>query len=80
MIRRLQPYSANIKKRLVKRPKLYWRDSGLLHSVLQLDNYDNLLRQPSVGSSWEGYVIEQILNRLNISDKPYQAWYLRTSD
>lgn len=56
----LQPWHGKIAKRLVKAPKVYIRDSGLLHSLLRLDFYDHLLGHPNLGASWEGYVIEQV--------------------
>ena len=61
LVRRLPPYFANIRKRVIKRPKLYWRDTGLLHALLNVRDRDTLLNQPWVGASWEGFVIEQIL-------------------
>lgn len=61
LIRRLPPFAANLRKRLVKAPRLYWRDSGVLHALLQAPASDDLLAQPWVGASWEGFVIEQIL-------------------
>ena len=57
LVRSLSPWQANLKKRLVKRPKVYWRDSGLLHALLGVTDYRHLLTQPWVGASWEGYVI-----------------------
>lgn len=60
LIYRLQPWFANAGKRLVKKPKLYIRDSGLLHHLLRLRNFDSLLGHPGLGASWEAYVIEQI--------------------
>jgi hypothetical protein len=80
LIRRLPAYSTNIRKRLVKSPKLYWRDSGLLHALLDLPSAADLFTKPWVGASWEGWVIEQILAHLDARGKPYQASYLRTSD
>ncbi len=80
LLRRLQPYQANIRKRLVKNPKIYWRDSGLLHAVLNVSDADNLLDQPWVGASWEGFVIEQILGALSVADCRFDAYYFRTSD
>jgi len=56
----LQPYSVNITKRLVKAPKVYIRDTGILHTLLEVRNYEHLLSHISLGASWEGYVIEQI--------------------
>jgi len=81
LVRRVQPYHANIKKRLVKSPKLYWRDSGLLHSLLQISKFEDLLAQPWVGVSWESWIIEQILIFLNIYGFSYDGpYYLRTND
>lgn len=62
MIRQLQPYFANIKKRQVKAPKIYVRDTGLLHQLLGIRNLKNLMLHPKIGASWEGFVIEQILS------------------
>jgi predicted AAA+ superfamily ATPase len=60
MLRRLQPFATNLKKRLVKAPRIYLRDSGLLHRLLRIDNLDALSGHPGRGVSWEGYVIEQV--------------------
>jgi hypothetical protein len=62
MIRQLQPYHANLKKRQVKSPKIYVRDSGLLHQLLGIDSMKRLFNHPKVGASWEGFVIEQLLS------------------
>ena len=80
LIRRLPPYQANIRKRLVKSPKVYWRDSGLLHALMNVPDDDSLLSRPWVGASWEGYVIEQILGVLSARQKHFDAFYFRTSD
>ena len=80
VVRRLPAFHANLGKRLVKRPKIYWRDSGLLHSILNISDAGSLLAQPWVGASWEGYVIQQIISRLHDADKMFDAFYLRTSD
>jgi predicted AAA+ superfamily ATPase len=61
MVRQLQPYHANLKKRQVKSPKVYIRDSGLLHQLLGIDSMKNLFSHPKMGVSWEGFVIEQLL-------------------
>ncbi len=75
MVRSLQPYNANLKKRLVKSPKIYIRDSGVLHALLEIESMDQLLGHPVVGSSWEGFCIEQI-----ISAKPnWRPSFYRTS-
>ncbi|HEY0175746.1 MAG TPA: ATP-binding protein [Pedobacter sp.] len=60
MVRRLQPWFVNAKKRLVKSPKTYIRDTGILHRLLNIPSLDGLFGHPVAGSSWEGYVIEQI--------------------
>ena len=61
MIHQLQPYHANLKKRQVKSPKIYVRDSGLLHQLLGIESMKNLFSNPKMGASWEGFVIEQLL-------------------
>lgn len=60
LVRKLEPYHANLGKRLVKAPKVYVRDSGLLHSLLGLSHPDDLQGHPMAGASWEGFVIDQI--------------------
>jgi predicted AAA+ superfamily ATPase len=80
LIRRLPSWQANIRKRLVKSPKMYWRDSGLLHSVQNVPDAETLLSRPWVGASWEGYVIEQILGTLTSRGAHFDAFYFRTSD
>lgn len=61
LVRRLTPYHANVGKRLVKSPKLYIRDSGIMHALLGLGTYDDLFGHPIVGMSWEGFVIENLI-------------------
>lgn len=80
LIRRLQPYYANIKKRLVKTPRVYWRDSGLLHAVMNIASLEQLYRQPWLGQSWEGFVIEQTIATLAAFGQRAQIYFLRTSD
>lgn len=80
LIRRLPPFHANIKKRLVKNPKTYWRDSGILHSLLNAGDRRTLLEQPWVGASWEGFVIEQILGHVSTRGRKVEAYHFRTSD
>ena len=64
LLRRLEPWHVNVKKRLVKSPRYYVRDSGLLHRLLGINSYDALLANPVLGKSWEGFVIENILSVL----------------
>ncbi len=71
MIRQIQPWFANVAKRQVKAPKVYFRDSGLLHALLGIDSERGLISYPRVGASWEGFVIEQVLCALGHP----QAWF-----
>jgi len=80
IVRLLEFYSANISKRIRKSPKFYFGDSGLLHALMRVGNMDDLFIQPWVGASWEGFVIEQIINNLKSADKVFYPYYLRTSD
>ena len=74
-LRRLQPWHSNAGKRLVKSPKMYVRDSGLVHALLGIDSHDALLSHPVVGNSWEGFVVETLLNAapLNTSSGFYRT-------
>ncbi|HRP07440.1 MAG TPA: DUF4143 domain-containing protein [Gemmatimonadales bacterium] len=80
LVRRLRPYHANVGKRLVKRPKVYWRDTGLLHAMLNVSSERALIVQPWVGASWEGFVVEQILGELAARGRRAQPYFFRTSD
>jgi predicted AAA+ superfamily ATPase len=64
LVRRLQPWTFNIGKRLVRSPKIYVRDSGLVHTLLNIKEMNELLGHPVVGGSWEGFVIENIISAL----------------
>ena len=64
MVRLLLPTEANLKKRLVRAPKIYLRDSGILHALLGVDDFDHLLAHPVMGASWEGFCIEHVVARL----------------
>ena len=74
MVRQLQPWFVNIGKRQVKSPKIYFRDTGILHSLLDIQTEQGLLGHPAVGASWEGYVLEQILSHV----KTAQAYFWGT--
>jgi predicted AAA+ superfamily ATPase len=63
-VRLLPPFSANLGKRLVKAPKLYIRDSGILHALLSLESMEDLYGHPAYGASWEGFALENVLARL----------------
>ena len=75
MVRQLQPFHANLKKRLVKTPKMYLKDSGILHTLLAIDTFDELLGNAIVGMSWEGFCLEQILNQM---PRRWEAYFYRT--
>ncbi len=74
MVRQLQPWYANIRKRQVKSPKIYVHDSGLLHQLLGITNERDLLTHPKIGASWEGYVIEEVLSAV----QPDDVWFWAT--
>ena len=80
LVRRLAPWSANLRKRLVKSPKIYFRDSGVLHGLLGAESMVTLLRHPAVGASWEGFVIEQLLGAIGARGWDAQPHFFRTSD
>ena len=71
MVRQLQPWFENVAKRQVKAPKVYLRDLGILHALLDIPNEATLFSHPKVGASWEGFVIEQVLRAL----RPASAWF-----
>lgn len=62
LVRRLQPFTANVSKRLVKSPRVFVRDSGIVHALLRIADRDALLGHPVVGASWEGFVIENLID------------------
>lgn len=73
MVRQLQPWHANLKKRQVKAPKIYLRDTGLLHHLLGIRNDKELLTHPKCGASWEGYVIEETIKAVEPDEVYYWA-------
>lgn len=80
LILTLPPYYANLRKRLVKSPKIFWLDSGLLHALLGVATHEGLLSQPWAGASWEGWCIQQILSTLKTVGQDFEAYFFRTSD
>lgn len=76
LVRRLPPYFANVGKRLVKAPKVYIRDSGVLHTLLGLATLDDVLSHPVVGPSWEGFAIENLIAAAPFGTVP---WFYRTT-
>jgi predicted AAA+ superfamily ATPase len=76
LVRRLPAWHGNVGKRLIRSPKVYVRDSGLVHALLGLPNWDAVLGHPIAGSSWEGFVMEQLIN----AAPQAQACFYRTSN
>jgi len=79
LVRFLPPWFANIGKRLVKRPKIYWRDSGLLHYWLGITPGSDILSHPKAGASWEGFILEEIINREKLARPETSPYFFRTS-
>lgn len=73
MVRQLQPWYVNLKKRQVKSPKIYLRDSGLLHQLLGIRTWKELLTHPRLGASWEGFVIEEVIKAVRPDDVYFWA-------
>ena len=76
LVRQLKPYTFNIGKRLIKAPKVFVRDSGITHALLNIKDFEDLLSHPVIGGSWEGFVIENISSILKSNVNPY---YYRTA-
>ena len=74
MIRQLPPWFENISKRQVKSPRIYVRDSGLLHTLLGVSSKDDLLSHPKLGASWEGFALEAVLDRLAVRSGHAYGW------
>lgn len=73
MMRQLQPWHANLKKRQVKSPKIYFRDTGLLHQLIGIRSEKELLNHPKSGASWEGYVVEEVIKAIEPDEIYYWA-------
>lgn len=74
LIRALPPWFSNDKKRVVKRPKIYFRDTGLLHALLSLESMEDLLAHPKLGASWEGFAMEQTIAHFQLSEREIFFW------
>lgn len=77
LIRLVKPWHTNGGKRLVRSPKIYFRDSGMLHNLLGIENFQQLLGHPQAGNSWEGFIIQQIISEL---PRNMQTFFYRTSN
>ena len=80
LLRRLDPYHVNLKKRLVKSPKLYFRDSGLFHYFSRILSSEELMTSPQRGCSFEGYTVEQLIQAVTLEGSGWTPYYFRTSD
>ncbi len=74
MTRLLEPWFANISKRQVKTPKIYIRDSGILHSLLSITQYEELIMHPKLGASWEGFALEEVVKLFGAQDSELFFW------
>lgn len=78
MVRQLKPWFANVGKRQVKAPKIYFRDSGILHAFLGTDDYDQLTTHPKLGASWEGFALEEVIRKF--APDPDDCYFWATSN
>lgn len=74
MIRLLQPYFENVGKRVVKNPKLYFRDTGILHTLMSVKNHEQLMVYNKLGASWEGFVMEQVISHIGKYSREFFFW------
>jgi len=78
MVRQLRPWYYNTKKRIVKRPKIYFRDSGILHTLLSLEEKKDVLSHPKLGASWEGFALEEVIRCGQLREDEVFFWGLHT--
>jgi len=78
MVRQVRPWYYNTKKRLVKRPKIYFRDTGILHALLSLENKKDVLSHPKLGASWEGFALEEVIGQLRLREEDAFFWAVHT--
>lgn len=78
MVRQMRPWYYNTKKRLVKRPKIYFRDTGILHALLSLEGKRDVLSHPKLGSSWEGFALEEVIRYVGLREDEAFFWGLHT--
>ncbi len=79
MVRQLRPWYANTKKRLVKRPKIYFRDSGILHALFALENKKDVLSHPKLGASWEGFALEEAVRTAGLKEEEVFFWSVHSA-
>ena len=74
MIRQLKPWHYNTKKRIIKSPKIFFRDSGILHALLSLEKKNDVLKHPKLGGSWEGFALEETIRALGLKEDKVFFW------
>ncbi len=74
MVRRLAPWFENIKKRQVKTPKIYFRDSGILHRLIGIPGLEQMVTHPKLGASWEGFALEEVIRASGVSEEETYYW------
>lgn len=79
MVRQLRPWYYNTKKRIIKRPKIYFRDSGILHALLSLEERKDVLLHPKLGASWEGFALEETIKALQLKEDEAFFWGVHAS-
>lgn len=79
MVRQLRPWYYNTKKRIIKRPKIYFRDSGILHALLSLEERKDVLLHPKLGASWEGFALEETIKELHLKEDEAFFWGVHAS-
>lgn len=78
VVRQLQPWYYNTKKRLIKRPKIYFRDTGILHTLLALEEKKDVLSHPKLGASWEGFALEEVIKGIGLREEEAFFWGVHT--
>ncbi len=78
MVRELRPWFENMKKRQVKSPKIYFRDSGIYHALCRIQNFNLLMEHPKLGASWEGFAIEEIIRHHGTDIDQHDCYFWRT--
>ena len=78
IVRQLQPWHYNTKKRLVKRPKIYFRDTGILHALFFLEDKKDVLSHPKLGASWEGFALEEVIRSAQLREEEAFFWGVHT--
>ncbi len=79
MVRQLRPWYSNTKKRIVKRPKIYFRDSGILHALFALENKKDVLLHPKLGASWEGFALEEAVKSTQLKEDDIFFWSVHSA-